>query len=242
MSCGLGRHFIINSPSFSLSIVPFLPPFLHPLWFNLSGGKGRVSMEMNMNVVIMCDWECTADGCQDNMGASHPSRLVDEQEKSAELQWCMGCAGREQGETSHLYLLPSLLLSCSLLQSHAHLQKGGLFFLSRCCDLSEAHQTLIHTLFFFSSFLFPKTTENNQGWTSDIHLYLHAQCCISLLQRVAVEAESKKSSFCISIYTFGVFQHVLLLAECTVCGVYLSSKLFTVYLVLSFVSIANTKE
>lgn len=99
MSCGLGRHFIINSPPFSLSIVPSLPPFLHPLWFNLSGGKGRVSMEMNMNVVIMCDWECTADGCQDNMGASHPSRLVDEQEKSAELQWCMGCtggAGREE--------------------------------------------------------------------------------------------------------------------------------------------------
>lgn len=102
MSCGLGRHFIINSPSFSLSTGPSLPPFLHPLWFNLSGGKGRVSMEMNMNVVIMCDWECTADGCQDNMGASHPSRLVDEQEKSAELQWCMALHwwSRERRATS----------------------------------------------------------------------------------------------------------------------------------------------
>lgn len=115
MSCGLGRHFIINSPSFFLSIVPSLPPFLHPLWFNLSGGKGRVSMEMNMNVVIMCDWECTADGCQDNMGASHPSRLVDEQEKSAEPQWCMD-ALVEQGETNQFSVLPPSppSLSCSL--------------------------------------------------------------------------------------------------------------------------------
>lgn len=197
-------------------------------------------MEMNMNVVIMCDWECTADGCQDNMGASHPSRLVDEQEKSAELQWCMGCAGREQGETSHLYLLPALLLSCSLLQSHTHL-RGGLFFLSGCCGLSESHQT-IFTLFFFFFFPLPKTTENNQGWTPDIHLYLHALCCISLLQCSLCRGRIKEI---LSVHQYLHIQCVLLfcasadvwfVTECTGFGVYLSSKVFTVYL------ISNTKE
>ena len=145
MSCGLGQHFIINSPSFTLSVVPFLPPRMHLLWFNLSGGKGRVSVEMNMNVVIMCDWECTADGCQDNMGASHPSRLVDEQEKSAELQWCMGCAGRAVRTNPPPVCSHRRCFFCSFLQSHAHLQRG-LFVLRESCGHSQPHRT-ISTLF-----------------------------------------------------------------------------------------------
>lgn len=72
-------------------------------------------MEMNMNVVIMCDWECTADGCQDNMGASHPSRLVDEQEKSAESQWCIECTGGA-GRDEHFCLLPQIASVSPLLQ------------------------------------------------------------------------------------------------------------------------------
>lgn len=60
------------------------------------------------------------------MGASHPSRLVDEQEKSAEPGdvWdSLDGAGRE--EPLRLSLPP---LPCSLSQSRAHLQ-GGLFLL-----------------------------------------------------------------------------------------------------------------
>lgn len=60
------------------------------------------------------------------MGASHPSRLVDEQEKSAEPGdvWdSLDGAGRE--EPLRLSLPP---LPCSLSQSHAHLQ-GVLLFL-----------------------------------------------------------------------------------------------------------------
>lgn len=57
------------------------------------------------------------------MGASHPSRLVDEQEKSAEPGdvWdSLDGAGREEPLR--------LSLPCSLSQSRAHLQ-GGLFLL-----------------------------------------------------------------------------------------------------------------
>lgn len=150
MSCGLGRHFIINSPSFSLSIVPSLPPFLHPLWFNLSGGKGRVSMEMNMNVVIMCDWECTADGCQDNMGASHPSRLVDEQEKSAELQWCMGCTGGT-GRGEPLLSTPAFASVASLQPltiSRTSAEEGAVFSPRIVWSLVVSSDHLTHFYFF----------------------------------------------------------------------------------------------
>lgn len=100
----------------------------------------------------------------------------------------------------------------------------------------------IHTLFFFFSFPLPKTTENNQGWTPDIHLYLHALCCISLLQCSLCRGRIKEI---LSVHQYLHIQCVLLfcasadvwfVTECTGFGVYLSSKVFTVYL------ISNTKE
>lgn len=51
MSCGLGQHFIISPPP----PFPLLPLYCVFLWFILCGGKGRVSVKMNMNAVIMCD-------------------------------------------------------------------------------------------------------------------------------------------------------------------------------------------
>lgn len=210
MSCGLGRHFIINSPSFSLSIVPSLPPFLHPLWFNLSGGKGRVSMEMNMNAVIMCDWECTADGCQDNMGASHPSRLVDEQEKSAEPQWCMGCtvgAGRDEPLLSApTFASAALLQPCTILRTSA---REAVLFLWMLWSLLVSTDHFHTFSFFFSKHL---TTENNQGLVSHIHLYLHVQYFSPLLPLFT--GVIHEISVCASVFILHVFMSALKFVIC----------------------------
>lgn len=133
---------------------------------------------MNMNVVIMCDWECTADACQDNMGASHPSRLVDEQEKSAEPRWCMGCAGgagRDQ---------PLLSAPCLRLRRFpaAPFREGG------CSFSVEVVVTLCLTRAISHNFFNNSTSENNQALVSHIHLYRHAHLSLCL----SVKAGSQK--------------------------------------------------
>lgn len=127
--------------------------------------------------------------------------------------------------------------SCNLI----HICEGGCFFSLGVVVSLSLIRPYSHSFFFFF-FPLPKTTENNQGWTPDIHLYLHALCCISLLQCSLCRGRIKEI---LSVHQYLHIQCVLLfcasadvwfVTECTGFGVYLSSKVFTVYL------ISNTKE
>lgn len=64
-----------------------------------------------------------------------------------------------------------------------HICKGGCSFSVNAVVIRSHH---LHTCF-------PKylTTENNQGWFSDIYLYLHMQCCSSQPQLTLLTARVK---------------------------------------------------
>lgn len=122
----------------------------------------------------------------------------------------------------------------------SYTSEGGCFFSLGVVVSLSLIRPYSHCFFFF--FPLPKTTENNQGWTPDIHLYLHALFCISLLQCSLCRGRIKEI---LSVHQYLHIQCVLLfcasadvwfVTECTGFGVYLSSKVFTVYL------ISNTKE
>lgn len=165
----------------------------------------------------MCDWECAADGCQDNMGASHPSRLVDEQEKSAGPRWCMGRTGGA-GRAEPLLSAPPPSppsLPCSLSHSHAHLPNRG-WVGGGCCSFSETVVVTFslcrpfpHMFYFFIRLL--KITRASS------HIFVLICTSSVLLSSGRVKEISSVFIHALHVFVFLFFFTGALYSECVIC-------------------------